>query len=77
MAYCVDKNSDSTLFLTNIPTSECNSLVVMGATEYQQAQINLNASDISSLFFFAFGLVLLSYKTGWLISTVKRLIGLI
>ncbi len=50
-------------------------MVILTIDEYKETQVELNPSDIGSLFFFSFGLVLLSYKSAWVVGVIKNLIG--
>ncbi|MFL7017229.1 hypothetical protein AB6D16_019035 [Vibrio cyclitrophicus] len=63
------------LYISDLPLNECSSMVIQTIDEYKVNQLEFNPSDISGLFFFSFALVLLSYKTAWIVGVIKNLIG--
>lgn len=75
MAFCVEVTQEGFLYKSELPLSECSSMVIQTFDEYKVNQLELNPVDISSLFFFAFGLVLLSYKSAWVVGVIKNVIG--
>lgn len=75
MAFCVESNQDGFIYLSDSSLSECSSMVITTADEYKMNMFELNVADISSLFFFAFGLVLLSYKSAWVVGVIKNVIS--
>lgn len=75
MANCVEVTSEGFLYQSSSSLSECSSMVILTIDEYKETQVELNPSDIGSLFFFSFGLVLLSYKSAWVVGVIKNLIG--
>lgn len=50
-------------------------MVILTVDEYRETQVLVDPHDLGSLFFASFGLVLLSYKTAWVIGVIKNLIG--
>lgn len=75
MAICVEVTGEGYLYQSELPLNQCSSLVIVTVDEYQKTQLEINPVEISSLFFFSFGLVLLSYKSAWIVGVVKNLIG--
>ncbi|MDW6004443.1 hypothetical protein [Vibrio mangrovi] len=75
MALCVEQGEQGYLYISGSAINECSSLVVLTVDEYKANTVQLNPSEISSLFFFAFGLVLVSYKISWVVGVMKNLIG--
>ena len=75
MAFCVEATSEGFLYKSELSLNECSSMVVLTVDEYKVNQLEFNPVDISGLFFFSFGLVLLSYKSAWVVGVVKNLIG--
>ncbi|POC64932.1 hypothetical protein VV7356_24210 (plasmid) [Vibrio vulnificus] len=75
MAFCVEATQEGFLYKSELSLSECSSMVVLTVDEYKVNQLEFNPVDISGLFFFSFGLVLLSYKSAWVVGVVKNLIG--
>ncbi len=75
MAYCVEVSEDGYLYKSELSLNECSSLIIQSVDEYKLNQLEINPSDISALFFFSFGLVLLSYKSAWVVGVIKNVIG--
>ncbi|KQH83605.1 hypothetical protein AMR76_22060 [Vibrio furnissii] len=75
MAFCVEVTQEGFLYKSELPLNECSSMVIQTVDEYKVNQLELNPIDISSLFFFSFGLVLLSYKSAWVVGVIKSVIG--
>lgn len=75
MSFCVEVTQDGFLYKSELPLNECSTMVIQSIDEYKVNQLELNPTEISSLFFFSFGLVLLSYKSAWVVGVVKNLIG--
>lgn len=75
MAFCVEVNQDGFLYVSELPLNQCSTMVITTVDEYKINQLELNPVDISSLFFFSFGLVLLSYKSAWIVGVIKNIIG--
>jgi hypothetical protein len=75
MAFCVEATSEGFLYKSELSLNECSSMVITTADEYKMNMFELNVADISSLFFFAFGLVLLSYKSAWVVGVIKNVIS--
>ncbi len=75
MAFCVEVTQEGFLYKSELPLNECSSMVIQTVDEYKVNQLELNPIDISSLFFFSFGLVLLSYKSAWVVGVIKNVIG--
>lgn len=75
MAYCVEVSEDDYLYKSELPLDECSSLIIQSVDEYKLNQLEINPSDVSALFFFSFGLVLLSYKLSWVVGVLKSVIG--
>ncbi|MDO6499247.1 hypothetical protein [Photobacterium sanguinicancri] len=71
----MDVSQEGFLYQSELPLKECTSLVVQTIGEYQREQVELNSAEISTLFFFSFGLVLLSYKSAWIVGVIKNVIG--
>lgn len=75
MALCVEISGDGFLYKSESSLKECSSMVIQTIEDYNRNQVELNPADISSLFFFSFGLVLLSYKSAWVVGVIKNMIG--
>ncbi len=75
MAFCVEVTQEGFLYKSELPLNECSSMVIQTVDEYKVNQLELNSVDISSLFFFSFGLVLLSYKSAWVVGVIKNVVG--
>lgn len=75
MAFCVEVTQDGFLYKSELPLNQCSSMVIQTFEEYKVNQLELNPVDISSLFFFSFCLVLLSYKSAWVVGVIKNAIG--
>lgn len=75
MALCVEASSDNFLYVNELSLDECSSFVLVTVGEYKETLFEFNPSEVSTLFLFAFGVVLLSYKSGWVVSVVKTIIG--
>lgn len=75
MAFCVEVTQEGFLYKSELPLIECSSMVIQTVDEYKVNQLELNPVEISSLFFFSFGLVLLSYKSAWVVGVIKNVIG--
>ncbi|MEZ8363304.1 hypothetical protein AB6C40_23875 [Vibrio splendidus] len=75
MALCVEVSQDGFLYSSELSLDECSSFVVVTVDEYKETLFEFNPTEVSTLFFFAFGVVLLSYKSGWVVSVVKNIIG--
>ena len=75
MPKCVEVSEDGFLYKSESSLKECSSMVIQTIEDYNRNQVELNPADISSLFFFSFGLVLLSYKSAWVVGVIKNMIG--
>lgn len=75
MASCVEVTTDGFLTVSELPISECSSFVISTIDEYKMNAFEFNPSEISGIFFFAFGLVLISYKAAWVVGVIKNVIA--
>lgn len=75
MASCVEVSSENYLVVSTASIPECSSYVVMTSDEYQLNSFQFDATEISGVFLLSFGLVLLSYKTAWLVGVVKNVLN--
>lgn len=71
----MEVSQDGFLYQSELPLSECSSVVVITAEEYNKTHLELDSADISGVFFFSFGLVLLSYKAAWVVGVIKNVIN--
>ena len=71
----MEVSEDGFLYKSESSLKECSSMVIQTIEDYNRNQVELNPADISSLFFFSFGLVLLSYKSAWVVGVIKNMIG--
>lgn len=74
MAICANTTDEGFLIVNENPLSECQTVVLMTADEFNQTQVKIDINQASSIFFFAFGLVLFSYKSAFIIGTINSLI---
>lgn len=74
MAICANTTDEGFLIVNENPLSECKTVVLMTADEFNQTQTEIDIPATTSLFFFAFGLVLVSYKVSFFVGTLKNII---
>ncbi len=75
MASCIEITEQGFLYQSETPVRECSSLVVLTVDEYNQDHFLFEPSAISGVFFFGFGMVLLSYKTSFIVGALKSLLN--
>jgi hypothetical protein len=78
MTICVAVSEEGFLYQTDLPITECTSMVIQSVGEYNTSHIELSPADIATVFAWSFGaVVVVGYFGGYVIGLAKRLINLI